>query len=136
MSDTSTRLDVAAEFSAEELNALHRVAHALYSQGLYDDAVRYYWFLTLHAPRNMIYLQGMSASLFMAKRFAEAVLAYSLLTQLAPEDPQVLCMCGHALLMQGELRDARQCLECAAALPGDSQFAARAAALLTLIHEG
>ncbi len=123
-----------AFLSTEELNVLHRVGHALYTQGLYDDAVRYFWFLSLHAPNDARYLKGMSASLFMAKRFGEAVVTYSFLTVLAPRDAEVQCMCGHALLMNGDLQDARACLEYAARLPnGKPEFVGRAKALLELI---
>ncbi len=121
-------------FSTEEMNVLHRLAYSLYTRGAYDDAVRYFWFLSLHAPRDTRYLKGLGASLFMAKRFSEAAATYALLLHLAPLDPEVLCMSGHALLMQGMLKDARACLELAAALSGEkSEFAARAKALLELI---
>ena len=122
--------------TSEELNVLHRVAHALYTQGLYADAVRYFWFLALHAPTDIRYLKGLGASLFMAKRFGEAVVTYSFLTVLAPRDTEVQCMCGHALLMNGELEDARDCLEYAAQLPGGKpEFTARAKALLELLAQ-
>ncbi|MEJ0035225.1 MAG: tetratricopeptide repeat protein [Gammaproteobacteria bacterium] len=121
-------------FSKEELDALHRVGHALYVQGMYDDAVRYYWFLSLHAPTDARYLKGLGASLFMARRFGEAVVTYSFLTVLAPMDAEAQCMCGHALLMNGELRDAKACLELAGRLPdGKPEFTRRAKALLELI---
>ncbi len=120
--------------STEELNVLHRVGHSLYTQGMYDDAVRYFWFLSLHAPGDTRYLKGLGASLFMAKRFGEAVVTYSFLTVLAPRDAEVQCMCGHALLMNGELPDARVCLAYAARLPnGKPEFTGRAKALLELI---
>jgi len=120
--------------SGEELNLLHRLAHSLYTRGAYDDAVRYFWFLCLHAPTDARYLKGLGASLFMAKRFGEAVVTYSFLTVLAPRDVEVQCMCGHALLMNGELQDARACLEYAARIPGGKpEFTTRARALLELI---
>ncbi len=120
--------------STEELDVLHRVGHGLYTQGLYDDAARYFWFLSLYAPSDTRYLKGMGASLFMAKRFGEAVVTYSFLTMLAPRDAEVQCMCGHALLMNGELQDARVCLEYAVRLPnGKPEFVSRAKALLELI---
>jgi|GEM_PF-2491319 len=125
--------DVANIFSTEELNILHRLAHTLYTQGLYDDSTRYFWFLSLHAPTDKRYLKGLGASQFMAKRFGEAVITYSYLAAFAPQDPEVHCMCGHSLLMQGDLADARKCLELAAALPGKSPFTERANALLELM---
>ncbi len=125
--------DVASIFSTEELNVLRRLAHALYAQGMYEDAGRYFWFLSLHAPTDKRYLKGLGASQFMAKRFGEAVITYSFLTALAPKDPEVHCMCGHSLLMQGDARDARKCLEFAAALPSRSPFTERAHALLELM---
>jgi Flp pilus assembly protein TadD len=125
--------DVAGVFSADELDALHRMAHALYTQGLYNDAARYFWLLSLHVPKDTRYLAGMAASLFMAKRFAEAVIAYSVWVRLAPKDPEALCLCGHALLMRGELKDARACLEFASQLPGKPEFSGRARALLELM---
>src|ERR1700691_1930961 len=125
---------IAEILSAEELNLLHRLAHALYSRGAYDDAVRYFLFLCLHAPADTRYLKGLGASLFMAKRFGEAVVTYSFLTVLAPRDAEVQCLCGHALLMNGELEDARACLEFAARICGGKpEFTGRAKALLELI---
>ncbi len=126
-------LNAAEMFTTDELDVLHRLAHVLYLQGQYDDALRYFWFLALHAPADTRYLKGLGASQFMAKRFGEAVVTYSFLTMLSPNDPEVQCMCGHALLMRGELADARQCLEYAARLPGESAFTDRAQALLALI---
>ncbi len=128
--------DFRIAFSKEELQVLHRFGHALYVQGMYDDAVRYFWFLSLHAPTDMRYLKGLGASLFMARRFGDAVVTYSFLTMLAPEDAELQCMCGHALLMNGELQDGKACLELAARLPdGKPEFAARAKALLELMFE-
>ncbi len=76
------------------------------------------------------------ACLFMAKRFAEAVVVYSFLARLEPADPEVLCMCGHSLLMRGEVKDARVCLDYAAGLPDPSgEFHQRAKALLELISQ-
>jgi Flp pilus assembly protein TadD len=127
------RLGVTGILSTEELSLLHRRAHALYSRGAYDDAVRYFWFLCLHGPTDTRYLKGLGASLFMAKRFGEAVVTYSFLTMLAPRDAEAHCMCGHSLLMNGEADDARACLEYATRLPGKPEFTGRARALLELI---
>jgi tetratricopeptide (TPR) repeat protein len=122
--------------STEELNVLHNMAYSFYVRGAYDDAIRYFWFLSMHAPREKRYLKSLSASLFMAKRFAEAAVVYALLLHIAPLDSEVLYMSGHTLLMQGKMRDAQTCLELATALSrGKSEFSARAAALLELIKK-
>jgi Flp pilus assembly protein TadD len=126
--------DATIAFSSEELNVMHRWAHAFYTQGAYQDAARYYWFLAQLAPRETTYLKGLGASQFMARRFDEAADTYSLLTLLARRDAEAHCLCGHSLLMLGEHTDARNFLEHACRLPGKPEFSAKARALLALIE--
>lgn len=125
---------VVAQFNDDELRALHSAAYTLYAQCLYDDAARYYWLLALHVPRNPLYLKGLGASQFMAKRISDAVTSYTALLVLDPYDPETLCMCGHALLLQGNSEEARPCLERATKMTDESSpFHSRAAALLALM---
>lgn len=121
-------------FSTQELNVLHRWAHTYYMQGLYDEAVRYFWFLVLQAPRDARYLKGLGASQFMARRYADAADTYALLTLLARLDAEAHCLCGHSLLMLGEHAEARRFLEHAGRLPASPELAAKARALLRLLE--
>ena len=130
----ATQPDTARVFSGEELSVLHRWAHAFYTQGLYEEAARYFWFLSISAPGETTYLKGLGACQFMARRFEEAADTYSLLTLLALRDAEAHCLCGHSLLMLGELADARGFLGQACRLPGKPEFSAKARALLTLLE--
>jgi Flp pilus assembly protein TadD len=126
----------AHRLSQDELDELHRVAHGAYLAGRYDEAVRYFWFISLHAPTDVRYLKGMGAGLFMARAFSEASVAYSYLLQIAPMDPEVHCMLGHALLMLGQGEQARKHLEHAVQLPGsEAGLDTRARALLELLGD-
>lgn len=126
----------AHRLSTDELNELHRVAHSAYLQGRYDEAVRYFWFMSLHAPTDVRYLKGLGAGLFMTRAFAEAAVAYSYLLQIAPADPEVSGMLGHSLLMLGQREKAKEQLERAIQLPGgEVGMTSRARALLEFINE-
>jgi len=116
-----------------ELDEMHRIAHGSYLQGRYEEASRYFWFMSLHAPTDVRYLKGLGASLFMARAFTRASTAYACLLQIAPMDPEVSCMYGYTLLMLGERTQARRLLEYALRLPGAHESHGRARALLALI---
>ena len=121
--------------SADELDELHRVAHEAYLQGKYDEAVRYFWFISLHAPQDVRYLKGLGAALFMTRDFAKASVVYYHLLGIATKDPEVNCMLGHTLLMLGDRDSARKHLDYSLRLPGgDSSMTARARALLELLR--
>jgi Flp pilus assembly protein TadD len=120
--------------SADELDELHRVAHEAYLQGKYDEAVRYFWFISLHAPQDVRYLKGLGAALFMTRDFSKASVVYYHLLRIATKDPEVNCMLGHTLLMLGDRDSARKHLDYSLRLPGgDSSMTARARALLELV---
>ncbi|WP_129781741.1 tetratricopeptide repeat protein [Peristeroidobacter soli] len=125
-----------ARFSQAELDELHRMAHGAYLQGRYDQAVRYFWFISLHAPTDLRYLKGLAAGLFMSRAFSEAFVAYSYLRQTAPEDPEVSCMLGNTLLLLGQQDEAKAHLEQAIRLPGAAdEITTRAHALLEFIAD-
>jgi Flp pilus assembly protein TadD len=121
-------------FSTDELDELHRAAHGAYLQGRYDEAVRYFWFISLHAPTDVRYLKGLGAALFMSRSFSEASVAYYQLLRIATKDPEVNCMLGHTLVMLGDRDSGRKHLQYSLRLPGgDASMAARARALLELL---
>ncbi len=121
--------------SKEELDELHRVAHSAYLQGRYDEAVRYFWFVSLHAPTDVRYLKGLAAGFFMARNFSDGAVACMYLRKIAPTDSEVSCMLGHTLLMLGQREQAKPYLEHAARLPGGVEVTARARALLEFLGE-
>jgi Flp pilus assembly protein TadD len=122
--------------SKDELDELHRVAHSAYLQGRYDEAVRYFWFISLHAPTDVRYLKGLAAAFFMARNFSQAAVACLCLRKVAPQDPEVSCMLGHTLLMLGQRDLAKLYLEHAVRLPGgEAGVTARARALLEFMGD-
>ncbi|THF57276.1 tetratricopeptide repeat protein [Pseudothauera rhizosphaerae] len=126
--------DVARRFTDDELELIYSLAYNLYTQGKYEEAVRYFSFLTVYRPTSTRFLKGLGAAQFMGKRYVEATATYSFVILLDPADAEALCLNGQALLMSGELEDARACLEFATQVPGGKpEFAAKAKALLELI---
>lgn len=124
----------AYRLTTDELDELHRVAHNAYLQGRYDEAARYFWLLSMHAPTDVRYLKGLGASRFMDKAFLDAAVAYLYLVQIAPKDAEAHGMLGHAFLMLGDRTQAGEHLRQAVRLPGsDAGVVARARALLELV---
>src|SRR5690349_8738507 len=80
-------LDSAKRFSKDELEAVYALAHNLFSSGKFDEALKYFAFLTLYAPTDPKYLLGLAASQQMARQFEAAIQTYSFLTLLDPSDP-------------------------------------------------
>lgn len=123
----------AHRLEADELDAMHRVAHGIYQQGHYEDAGRYFWFMWLNAPTDLRYLKGFGACLFMARAYEPAAIAYALLVNMTPTDAEANCMYGHTLLMLGDREAAKRFLQRSLQLPGADDIQMRARALIDLI---
>jgi type III secretion system low calcium response chaperone LcrH/SycD len=100
-------LDSSKRFSRDELEAVYALAHNLFSSGKFDEALKYFAFLTLYAPTDPKYLLGLAASQQMARQYEAAIQTYSFLTLLDPSDPGPTLRIGECLMMLGQANDAR-----------------------------
>ncbi|HYC37694.1 MAG TPA: SycD/LcrH family type III secretion system chaperone [Usitatibacter sp.] len=94
-------------FSPEELEAVYALAHGLFASGKFDEALKYFGFLTLYRPTDPKYLLGLAASQQMARQFEAAIQTYSFLTLLDPSDPGPTLRIGECLMMLGQAGEAR-----------------------------
>ena len=113
-------LESSRRYSGEELETVYALAHNLYSSGRFEEALRYFAFLTLYRPTDPKYLVGLAAAQQMARRFEAAIQTYSFLTLLDPTDPQPTLRIGECLMLLGQTAEARDCFAMVVALANAS----------------
>lgn len=129
-------LESARRFSPELLDHVGDMAYNLVRQGRFDDAYRYYGFLTVYQPTETRFLVGQGICARELGRLAEARMMFDMAACLEPEEPAHTLLSAENALMMGQIDDARESLDqvvrfCAAAT-GHDAVARRAAALLEL----
>ena len=133
-------LDSSKRFSKDELEAVYALAHNLFSNGKFEESLKYFAFLTLYSPTDPKYLLGLAASQQMARQFEAAIQTYSFLTLLDPTDPSPTLRIGECLMMLGQTVEARDCFTMVVALANasgqHSQLKARAEGLNEVLNKG
>ena len=113
-------LESSRRYSRDELEAVYSLAHNLYSSGKFEEALRYFAFLTLYKPTDGKYLLGLGSSQQMARRFEAAIQTYSFLTLLDPSDPGPTLRIGECLMYLGLVDEARDSLNMVVAMASAS----------------
>ena len=113
-------LDSSKRFTQEELETVYGLAHNLYSTGRFDEALRYFAFLTLYRPTDPKFLLGLAASQQMSRNYEAAIQTYSFLTLLDPTDPGPTLRIGECLMLLGQADEARDSFRMVIALANAS----------------
>ena len=103
----------------DDLEAIHLVAHNLYSQGRFDQAEGAFGLLCLYDHRNPDYLMGLGACRQMQQDFGSAVRAYAQCAFLNPKDPLSALHAAECYLALGDLLAAESGFYAAALWAGD-----------------
>ena len=135
------KLPSSKRFSSEELEAVYALARGMYVSGKFEEAIRYFGFLTLYRPTEPKYLLGLAASQQMARQFEVAIQTYSFLTLLDPTDPEPTLHIGECLVFLGEVAQARDSFTMVVAMANVSggrheALTARAEGLLQVLEPG
>ncbi|MFD0669009.1 SycD/LcrH family type III secretion system chaperone [Ramlibacter sp. MAHUQ-53] len=94
-----------------DLQSLYAVAHGLYEQGRYQDAVHVFGYLALNDHMEPRFAIGLGASLQMAGRLEDALKVYTVAIVLDPADPAPTFHLSECLLSLGRVDDALESLD-------------------------
>jgi|SoiMethySBSTD1v2_1073268.scaffolds.fasta_scaffold00824_10 type III secretion system low calcium response chaperone LcrH/SycD len=135
------QLPSSKRFSAQELEAVYALARGMYMSGRFEEALRYFGYLTLYRPTEPKYLLGLAASQQMARHFEVAIQTYSFLTLLDPTDPEPTLHIGECLMFLGQVAEARDSFTMVIAMANVSggkhaAMKARAEGLLQALAQG
>jgi Flp pilus assembly protein TadD len=125
----------AGRLTDEYLEPIYVLAHGAYRKGDYEQAAKYFAVMAVYRPTSRRVLMSLAASQFMVQRYDHAASTYGFLNLFYPDDAEILCRYGKALILLGETAGAKRILAQAAALPGsEGSFSAKAKALLDLVE--
>jgi type III secretion system low calcium response chaperone LcrH/SycD len=132
-------LESSKRFTEEQLETVYALGHSLYASGKYEEALRYFAFLTLYRPIDAKFLRGLAATQQMAKQYEAAIQVYSFLTLLDPHDPTPTLRIGECLMMMGETEQAREAFSMVADLArlggADAPLGTRAKGLIDVLDK-
>lgn len=93
------------------LEAVYSVAHTMYGNGKFADALTMFRFLTIMDYTEMRYWMGLGATQQMMGDYDAAVQAFAYATMLDMDDPKPQLQAGYCLLKMGQYEPARSALE-------------------------
>jgi type III secretion system low calcium response chaperone LcrH/SycD len=132
-------LESSKRFSSADLETIYTLAYNLYSGGRYDEALRYFAFLTLYRPTDRKFLLGLAATQQAGRAYEAAIQTYAFITLLDPTDPGPTLRIGECLMQMGQLEEARDSFNMVVAVAGSGSThaaaKARAQGLLDVISK-
>lgn len=126
-------------FTEEEYEAIYNLGFNQYNQGKFEEAARYFRFLTFYNHLEPRYAKAMGACLQMLERYPDAVSAYTMAIVMDAMDPEPMLRVAECLIAMGEVADAAETLDgvikvCDEA-GGHDAIKARAIALASILSE-
>lgn len=135
--DPALSLQAVSGFPLSSAESLYALAHHLYRQGRYVQALSPFACLVTLNPYDVRFHQGLGACKQMLRRHEEALRHYGVASMLDLTDPAPLLHAAECLLALGRRADARQRLELALgqlkAYPRHAACAPRVRGLLALL---
>ena len=125
-------------FSENDYEAVYALAHSLYSQGRFDDAMRLFAFLTASSPYEKRFANALASSMQMLKMYKQAIEYYSVASVMDLTDPMPTFHTAECLMALSHYPEARQALELVqrqSQTPERAALLARATALLEHMSE-
>ena len=95
----------------DKLEAVYSVAHTMYGNGRFGDALIMFRFLTLMDYSEKRFWMGLGATQQMTGHYQDAVQAYAYATMLDIDDPKPQVQAGYCLMQMDEFDAAQQALE-------------------------
>lgn len=95
----------------DRLEAVYSVAHNMYGNGKFDDALTMFRFLTVMDYSETRFWMGLGATQQMMADYEGAVQSYAYATMLDIEDPRPQIQAGYCLMQMGQLEIAQTALE-------------------------
>jgi type III secretion system low calcium response chaperone LcrH/SycD len=99
--------------SSNSIETLYSIAHSLYGQGKYLEAVDLFRLATIAEVKSRKCWMGLGASYQMCKKYVEAIEAYELAAALEPTDPQVHIQAANCYFSLRKQKEALFALDCA-----------------------
>lgn len=109
-------------FSPDSLPAIYAIAHELYKNGKFEDAMHCFRFLTLNDSFERKYWMGLAAAYQMLKCYPEAIECYSAAALQDFTDPYVHCHAADCFFYMGNLPKAREALNSAIITAQDQEI--------------
>lgn len=110
-----------------------------YNQGKYEEAARYFRFLTFYNHLEPRYAKAMGACLQMMERYPDAISAYAMAIVMDAMDPEPMLRMAECLIAMGEMADAAETLDSVIKVcdesGGHEAIKARATALASILVE-
>lgn len=98
---------------------LYSLAYAHYESGHYDDAADLFTQLTLLAPQESVYWQGLASARQMGQKYQAALYAWGLAAFLSEEDPLPHFHAAECYISLENKEEAKKALDSAACLVAD-----------------
>lgn len=106
-------MTVAEKLTPEAIESLYSFAFGFYQNGKYEEAIRFFRFLTVADATTKKHWMGLGASYQMQQQFEKALQSYGFAGLLDPQDPQAPFHAAECLISLAELTRAAEALEAA-----------------------
>lgn len=106
-------MTVAETLSPEAIESLYAFAHGYYQNGKYEEATRFFRFLTAIDTNTRKHWMGLAASFQLQKEFAKALQAYGYAGLLNSDDPLAPFHAAECMFSLGEKERALETLQVA-----------------------
>jgi tetratricopeptide (TPR) repeat protein len=131
-----SELPASRRFTPEQLEVIYALAYSHARQQQWSQALPIFAFLSQYGPTRRHYLAGLAQSLQMLKRLEEAVLIYSLMLVLFPDQLEPSIHVAQCQLAQGDRDSAVATLsQLDSALEDDAPLKQRTRALLEQLQK-
>lgn len=126
-------------FTEEEYEAVYNLGFNQYNQGKFEEAARYFRFLTYYNHLEPRYAKALGACLQMLERYPDAISAHTMALVMNAMDPEPMLRIAECLIAMGQLTDAAEMLDgvlkVCAEVGTHQAIQTRAAALLSILAE-